>query len=183
MHFFNIRLQMRIKLIALAFVFLIALTVVAYYSLNSLSNFQEPLASPSPTPIPTQPSIPSIPSGLNTSAIGWGDPHSSYPTQLTIISPQNLTYPTSNLTLKVNVTTASWAINSVHYKADWLSDYHRIYRINDVPYGWLSMAITLTLNFTGIPEGSHTLEVIANYHDGSHACDSINFSTNSSLGH
>jgi len=117
---------MRTKLIALLLVFLIAITVVVCYSLNSLSNFQEPLASPSPTPIPTQPPIPSIPSELNASAIGWGDPHNSYPSKLTIISPQNPTYPTSNLALKVNVTTASWAINSVYYKADWLSDYHRI---------------------------------------------------------
>lgn len=171
---------MRTKLIALALVFLIALTFAAYYSINPLLNTQEPPASPSPTPIPTQPPIASIPSELNASAIGWGDPHSSYPTQLTIISIQNLTYPTSNLTLKVNITTAFWAINSVYYKADWLSDYHRIYRINDVSYGWLSMAITLTVNFTGIPDGSHTIEVIANYHDGSHASDSISFTTNSS---
>jgi len=42
------------------------------------------------------------------------------------------------------------------------------------------MAITLTVNFTGSPDGSHTLEVIANYHDGSHASDLISFTANSS---
>ena len=172
---------MRTKLVALALVLLIGLTVVVYYSINSLPNSREPLTPRSPTPIPSQTPIPTAPPEPTVSVNGWGDPHVSYPTKLTITSPQNVTYQTSDLTLKVNVTTSFWVISSVYYKTDWLGDYHRIYSVNISPViGEHSQALTLTANFTGIPDGSHTIEVIANYHDGSHASGTISFNTNSS---
>jgi hypothetical protein len=130
--------------------------------------------NPSQTPPQTTPPEPKV------TLTEWGNPHSSYPTKLTITSPENITYPTSNFTLKVDVTTAFWVISSVYYKADWHKEYYRIYSLSDSGRIGPNEAITLTANFTGIPEGSHKIEVVANYHDGSHASRTISFSTNSS---
>lgn len=167
---------MNTKLVALALVVVIAVAVIAIYSLNSPLN-SGTSSSPTPTPVPTQPPIPSTPTDQNSTVTVWGDFHFTYPTELTIISPQNQTYTTSDLTLQVNITTSFWLVNSVYYQADWLGDYHRIYTLNS-SQGEPFPAITLTANFTGIPESNHTIEVIANYHDGSHAYGTVNFSVN-----
>ncbi len=42
----------------------------------------------------------------------------------------------------------------------------------------VSTAVFLSLNFTDVPIGSHTIEVIENLHDGSQASASISFTTN-----
>ncbi len=166
---------MRTKMVALTLISLIALTAIIYYSVNALSGLHTPLQSPStaPTPKPT-PSKPTV------SFTNLND-RTSYPTEITIISPQNNTYQASNLTLKLNVTSSFWVISSVYCKADWLGDYHRSYGLED-NQGILSNAFTLTANFTGIPDGNHTIEVVENLHDGSHAYAAVSFSINDVVG-
>lgn len=166
---------MKTKLAALALVTVIALTAlgIGIYALNGSVSLETPNALPSPTPTPTP--TPTVPIDQNTSVTDWNQRGKSYPTQAIITSPQNMSHQTGSLTLTVNVTTSFWAISSVYYKADWLGDYHRIYSLNTSPINSMSNAITLTANFTGIPSGNHTIEVIANYHDSSHANDTVSF--------
>lgn len=74
------------------------------------------------------------------------------------------------------MTTASWVLNSVYYKADWLDDYHRLYYVGNSRVSTEhSMAITLTVIFSGVPEGNHTITLVANYHDSSQAYDTVSF--------
>jgi hypothetical protein len=164
---------MNTKLAALALVAVIAIGVTAIYTLNQYSN-----SGTSVTPVPTEPPIPSTPTDQNITTIAWGRFNTTYPTQLTIVTPQNMTQLTGSLTLQVNVTTGFWVISSVYYQADWLGDYHRLYTMDNQPAqgdSQVSQAITLIANFTGVPDGNHTIEVIANYHDGSHTYGSVNF--------
>lgn len=93
-----------------------------------------------------------------------------------IVSPQNEICKTNNITLKVNVGSAFWVINSVYYKADWLEGYHRIFTVQ--PTG--GFAVCITVNFTEIPDGSHNITVYANLHDGSHGSSPVFFTTNAS---
>lgn len=165
---------MKTKIAAVALAAVIFIGVVAYYSLNQFANPSEPTS----TPIPTQPPIPSTPTDQNSTTTAWGRFNTTYPTELTIISPENQTHQTGSLTLQVNVTTSRWVISSVYYKADWLGDYHRLYSMNNQPANsgpQAYQAITLTANFTGVPDGNHTVEIIANYHDYSHTYGTVNF--------
>lgn len=165
---------MKSRIAALALVIIITLGALTFYSINKSVNSGAPLV-PTSTPTSTKPPVPSTPTDKNSSAAAWGNPRETNVYQLTIISPQNMTYQSGNLTLQVNVTTGSWAINSIYYKADWLGDYHRIYSLSNQLSNQLSPRITVTANFTGIPEGNHTIEVIANYHDGSHTYGTVDF--------
>jgi hypothetical protein len=165
---------MNIKLAALALVAVIAIGVTTVYSLNQYSNSGEPKVMPTPTERP----IPSSPTDQNSTTIAWGRFNTTYPTQLTIVTPQNLSQQTGGLILQVNVTTSFWVISSVYYKADWLGDYHRLYTMDNQPAQGgtqMSQAVTLIANFTGVPDGNHTVEVVANYHDGSHTYGAVNF--------
>ncbi len=166
---------MRTTLAALALVLVVAVAVIAYIALNNSEQV------PTPSPSPTLPATPNVPTELNALTVGWGDPTVKYPNGVAVVSPQNTTYKTSNLTLTVNVTTAFWVINSVYYKADWLGDYHRIYTINYQPViGAHSQAITINVKFTGIPDGNHTILVLADYHDYSYITETASFSVNTS---
>lgn len=166
---------MNTKLAALALVIVIALTALGIYALNGSVNIET--SKPSSSPVPTPTSTPTVPTDQNTSVTDWAQRGASYSTQIIITSPQNASHQASSLTLSVNVTTSFWAISSVYYKADWIGDYHRIYSLNTSPIKGMSNAITLTANFTGIPSGNHTLELIANYHDSSHANANVSFTT------
>lgn len=166
---------MKTKIAVLAIAIIIVSGALTSYAINTMINSEAPPVA-TPTPVPTQPPVPSTPTDQNSSSTAWGNPHSTYSTQLTIISPQNQNYQSGNLTLKVNVTTSSWAINSIYYKADWLGDYHRIYSLSNQLSNQLNPAITVTADFTDVPKGNHTIEVVANYHDGSHTYGTVNFS-------
>ncbi len=164
---------MKAKLAALILVAVIVLTSAVYYFLSASPNLKRTLPSASPTPV----SFPTAPSKHDVFITQWGDPRVSYPTELTIIFPENLTYQENYITIRVNVTTSFWVITSVYYKADWLDgNYHQIYSLD--PKGGLNIAISLKANFTGIPEGNHTLSLVANYHDGSHAWGAASFMIN-----
>ena len=165
---------MNTKLAALALVAVIAIGVTAVYFLNQYSNSEAPTS----TSVPTEPPIPSTPTDQSITTLAWGRFNTTYPTQLTIVTPQNMTQLTDSLTLQVNVTTGFWVISSVYYKADWLGDYHRLYSMDNQPAqgdSQVSQAITLIANFTGVPDDNHTIEVVANYHDGSHTYGAVNF--------
>lgn len=164
------------KSIAVISAVLLVALVAAYAVLNQpieppTQPQQTPTTKPTPSPSPTAPTDSSI------TVIGWGDRHSLYPSKATVTSPQNRSYQTSSLTLKLNVTTASWVLNSVYYQADWIdSSYHRLYYVgNSQVSGEYARAITIEANFTNIPTGSHIVNIVANYHDGSHAYDSVGF--------
>lgn len=165
---------MNTKLAALALIMVIAVGVFAIYALNQYSNF----GAPTSTPVPTEQPIPSTPTDQNSTTIACGRFNTTYPTELIIITPQNMTQQTGNVILQVNVTTSRWVISSVYYKADWLGDYHRLYSMDNQPAQGdtkMSQAIMLIANFTGVPSGNHTIEVVANYHDYSHTYGAVNF--------
>lgn len=171
---------MNTKLAALALAAVITIGVIAYYSLNQYPNSEAPVSTPVPTkpPIPTEPPVPSTPTAENTTVTAWGQFNTTYPTQLTIVTPQNMTQQTGDITLQVNITTGFWVISSVYYKTDWLGDYHRLYSMDNQPAQGgtqMSQAITLIANFTGVPDSNHTIEVVANYHDGSHTYETVYF--------
>jgi hypothetical protein len=165
---------MNTRLAALALIAVIAISVTAIYALNQYSFSDKPNVTPSPT----EPPIQSTPTDQNSTTIACGRFNTTYPTELTIVSPLNMTQQTSNVILKVNVTTSFWVISSVYYKADWLGDYHRLYSMDNQPEQGgtkMNQAITLIANFTGVPDGNHTIEVVANYHDYSHTYGAVNF--------
>jgi hypothetical protein len=85
-------------------------------------------------------------------------------------------FSTSNVTLKLLVGTNFWIINSVYCRADWQEGLHRIYIENHMLTG-----VSITANFTEIPDGSHEITVYANIHDGTHAISTIYFTTDASL--
>ncbi len=79
--------------------------------------------------------------------------------------------------LQVGVSSNNWLINGVFYTDDWQEGYHPIWFYN---LGTCTTALFATVTLFGIPDGSHTIVVHANLHDGSHMQASISFYVNSS---
>jgi len=97
-----------------------------------------------------------------------------------ILSPQNQTVlQTNNFTLNVNVASYFWIINSVYYEADWIQGIHQLFGIQ--PNGIDALNASITVNFSEIPDGNHTLTVYANTHDGSHSFATVTFLTENYL--
>lgn len=146
-------------------------------TITTLPDAQKPEQSdsafPTPEVTPIQTKIP--------------EPHSSFvdyttssrqnrnQNSITIISPQKVAYKTSNLSFQVNVTSYSWAINSVSYQTDWLAGNHQVFNTQQ----GFSTALIITVDFTEIPSGSHHIEVFANLHNGMQLTASVDFSTSS----
>ena len=93
-----------------------------------------------------------------------------------IESPENQTVlQTNNFTLNVNVASYFWIINSVYYEADWIEGIHQIFGVQ--PNGIDALNASITVNFSEIPDGNHTLTVYANTHDCSHSFATVTFLT------
>jgi hypothetical protein len=96
---------------------------------------------------------------------------------LTIVSPRNdEMFSTRNITLKLLVSSNSWVISSVYYKADWRDGLHRIFNVGTA-WMWSWNKVVITANFSEIPDGRHEVTVYANIHDGSHAISTVYFTT------
>jgi hypothetical protein len=93
-----------------------------------------------------------------------------------ILSPQDKTYNTNNIILKVNVGSQDWVLNGVYYEADWREGARRIFNIQTSDS--LKRTVSLTVNFTEVPDGSHNITVYANTHDGAYTSSSVFFTTN-----
>lgn len=179
------------KTVALTLVTLIALAFIAV----NLSNQQKGLlytaialpsaASPSPTPEPTPVATLTPPEPTVSFAL-WltnspvmqppADQLAHIPPICEIVSPENQTVlQTSNFTLNVNVASYFWIIDSVYYEADWIEGIHQIFGIQ--PNGIDALNASITVNFSEIPDGNHTLTVYANTHDGSHSFATLIFLT------
>ena len=179
------------KKVALTLITLIALGFVAV----NLSNQQKGLlytatalpsaASPSPTPEPTHVAT-LTPPGPTVSFTLWhtnspvmqppADQLAHIPPICEIESPENQTeLQTNNFTLNVNVASYFWIIGSVYYEADWIAGIHQIFGIQ--PNGIDALNASITVNFSEIPDGNHTLTVYANTHDDSHSFATVIFST------
>ncbi|MGA3110744.1 MAG: hypothetical protein ABSE15_01765 [Candidatus Bathyarchaeia archaeon] len=173
---------------------LLTLIALAFSGVN-LSNQQKVLpsttyalpstASPSPTPEPT-PVATTTPLEPTVSFTLWHTNSSVLQTpadQLAhiapiceIVSPQNQTVlQTNNFTLNVNVASYFWVIDSVYYNTDWIEGIHQIFGIQ--PHGEPPLNASITVNFSEIPDGNHTVTVYANTHDGSHSFATVVFST------
>jgi len=93
-----------------------------------------------------------------------------------IESPENQTVlQTNNFTLNVNVASYFWIIDSVYYEADWIEGIHQVFGVQ--PNGIDALNASITVNFSEIPDGNHTLTVYANTHDGSHSFATVTFLT------
>jgi hypothetical protein len=100
----------------------------------------------------------------------WHPPPDTITENMTIIivSPENRTYATDNLTLMVNVgiketLDGSHYIRTTSFKADWMEASERIfYHLTSYGGVWYLMprTISLTLDLNEIPEGNHNLTVI-----------------------
>ncbi len=82
---------------------------------------------------------------------------------------------TNNFTVNVNVASYFWVIDSVYYNTDWIAGIHEIFGIQ--PSGTDAFNASITVNFSEVPDGNHTLMVYANTHDGSHSFATVIFST------
>jgi hypothetical protein len=81
--------------------------------------------------------------------------------------------------LRVNISTQVWSINSVYYEADWQEGMHCIYDVNNQTLNTkMLFTLSITVNFTDIPDGMHHLTVYAYIHDGSHSSSSVDFTVN-----
>lgn len=115
------------------------------------------------------------------------------PTTIIIISPENRTYATSNVTLTVNLGTQpiyedalprDHYIRDVDIKVDWMESTKRIF-YHMTSYGgvWYLMPlnISITLDLTGIPEGNHDLKVIASDSYAIVTTSTVNFTIDSNF--
>lgn len=102
------------------------------------------------------------------------------PLTMIILSPLNNEVLSGNTAiLKVNIGSQTWAINSVYYEADWQEGLHCIYNVNNQTLNTkMLLRLSITANFTEIPDGIHHITVYANIHDGSHGSSSIDFTIN-----
>jgi hypothetical protein len=108
----------------------------------------------------------------------WDAPLGAITTSPTIIiiSPQdNETYVTDNVIFRFNVGSEYWVIDSVYFEADWLDGVHRV-DLKRPNYDWARKA-SITVNFTGVPDGIHSLTAYANIHNGSKGSCSVFFAT------
>jgi hypothetical protein len=167
---------------------LITIIVLAFVAVN-LSNQQKRLLytaialSPTlePTPVatltPPEPTISYTLWHTNSSVIQPPtDQLAHIPPICEIVSPENQTaLQTNNFTLNVNVASYFWVIDSVYYNADWIEGIHQIFGIQ--PHGIEPLNASITVNFSEIPDGNHTLTVYANTHDSSHSFATVIFST------
>ncbi len=150
-----------------------------------------PIPTPSPTPTlsptPQRTSNPTSFAEPTVSFTRWyttspnlqpGDRLAHIPPIIEMVSPQNQQlFQTSNVTLKVNVASPFWIIDSVYYKADWLEGIHKIFGVQ--PNYVDALNASITVNFTEIPDGNHTVTVYANTHDDSHSNATVLFLTES----
>jgi hypothetical protein len=171
---------------------LLALIALALSAVN-VSNQQKELLSttyaspstalPSPTPEPTTVAT-TTPPEPTVSFTLWhtnspvlqppADQLAHVPPICEIESPENQTVlQTNNFTLNVNVASYFWIINSVYYEADWIEGIHQIFGVQ--PNGIDALNASITVNFSEIPDGNHTLTVYANTHDGSHSFATVIF--------
>lgn len=100
------------------------------------------------------------------------------PTIIILFPQESETFSTNNVTLKVNVGSQNWVIDSVYYEADWQKGLHRIFTVQQSYQA--ALKVTITANFTEIPDGRHNITISANTHDGAHASSSVFFITDSS---
>jgi hypothetical protein len=139
---------------------------------NCLSLASVALVSTSPTP---EPKIFSTywdaPPGVITQS----------PTIIVLSPQENDTYSTDDVSLQVNVGSENWVINSIYYEADWREGIHRIFTVQDQPNLEWALRTSLTVNFTGVPNGSHSITVYANLHNHEHGSSTVHFTTNAPL--
>jgi hypothetical protein len=93
------------------------------------------------------------------------------PTTIIIVSPENRTYATGNLSVTVNVGVQriikdganTHYIRAVWIKADWVEINEQFYHLTSYGGVWYLMppTISFALDLTGIPEGNHNLTVYA----------------------
>jgi len=98
---------------------------------------------------------------------------------IVILSPLNNEALSDNTAIvKVNIGTQIWPINSVYYEADWQEGMHRIYSVNNQTSTKMLYRLSVTANFTEIPDGIHHITVYANIHDDSQGFSSVDFTVN-----
>ena len=99
---------------------------------------------------------------------------------LIILSPlPNEVLNDNAVTVRVNISTQAWAINSVYYQADWQEGLHRIYNVSNQTLNTLMLyRLSITANFSDIPDGAHHLTFYAHIHDGSQGSSSVDFTIN-----
>ena len=183
--------RLKRKTVTLTLLTLVALALSAV----NVSNQQKELLSttyaspstalPSPTPEPTTVAT-TTPPEPTVSFTLWhtnspvlqppADQLAHVPPICEIESPENQTVlQTNNFTLNVNVASYFWIINSVYYEADWIEGIHQIFGVQ--PNGIDALNASITVNFSEIPDGNHTLTVYANTHDCSHSFATVTFLT------
>lgn len=183
--------RLKRKTVTLTLLTLVALALSAV----NVSNQQKELLSttyaspstalPSPTPEPTTVAT-TTPPEPTVSFTLWhtnspvlqppADQLAHVPPICEIESPENQTVlQTNNFTLNVNVASYFWIINSVYYEADWIEGIHQVFGIQ--PNGIDALNASITVNFSEIPDGNHTLTVYANTHDCSHSFATVTFLT------
>jgi hypothetical protein len=130
---------------------------------------------PTPTSTPPEPTISFTLWYTNLPVIQPpADREADIPPICEIVSPENQTLlQTRNFTLNVNVASYFWVIDSVYYEADWIEGIHEIFGVQ--PNYVDALNASITVNFTEIPDGNHTITVYANTHDGSHSFATVVF--------
>jgi hypothetical protein len=99
---------------------------------------------------------------------------------LIILSPlPNEVLNDNTAIVRVNISTQAMPINSVYYKADWQEGLRCIYNVSNQTFNWnMLYKLSITANFTDIPDGRHHLTFYAHIHDGSPGSSSVDFTIN-----
>ncbi len=104
------------------------------------------------------------------------NPSANIPPIVEIASPVNETvFQISNVSIVVNVASYFWIIDSVYYQADWQEGIHQVFGIQ--PNYTDSLNATITVSFTKIPIGNHTVMFFANTHENMHTNMTVTFTT------
>jgi len=107
-------------------------------------------------------------------AYGYG----KYGIEVESPKPDQLSITTENVTLKINVMSKGWVIQYAYFFSDLVEDKVHI-PINFSNSNWITdLRKTFTLNFSNVPDGSHTVDFFVVLHDGTTGIAKINFTVN-----
>lgn len=138
------------------------------------SNDATQTITPMPTPILTP--TPTLKSSQGIQLSSWQPPSDTIGSIVIIDSPTNNTvYSTNNVTLIVHAGIQSpYMMVDVYLETDWSNG---TVLFNNMNNGLVTVSgLTITTTLTGIPEGSHTITIIANSASGSlSASSSVSF--------
>jgi len=148
---------------------LASIIIIAYYDYNTYPiPHSTPIVKPLEIDVTVQPWY-----GTTDLAYGSG----KYGIEIESPKPDQLSIATENVTLKINVMSKGWVIQYAYFYSDLVED--KVHIPISFSNRWIiDLKKTFTINFSNVPDGSHTVDFFVVLHDGTTGIAKINFSVN-----